>query len=176
MRRATLFLLAVMVISAVRAARADVVVYSDALGSGWQDWSWGGATRDFNRASPVYSGTASIAVTYTGGWSGLQLGRLSPVDVGSFDTLRFYVHGGSASGQTVQVQLGSNSSGASVNRAFTPLAGTWTQIDVPLFELGMPRQIDYVYWFNATAGALLTLDFAGSRRARDPVVRNATTN
>jgi hypothetical protein len=134
-------------------AHADVAVYGDALASDWQDWSWGGVTNDFNRTSPVHMGSTSIAVTYTAGWSALQLGDWQELDVSAYDTLRFYVHGGGVGGQTVQVQVGDNNTGTLVSRTIAPAAGTWTQVDVPLADLGSPRVVSYVYWFNATAGS-----------------------
>ncbi len=86
-----------------RPAAADVGVYADAIASGWQDWSWGGVTRSFAQSSPVHAGSAAIGVTYTDGWSGLQLGDPSAVDVSAYDSLRFWVHGGTAGGQGIQV-------------------------------------------------------------------------
>jgi hypothetical protein len=114
------------------AVRANAAVYTDALASGWQDWSWGGVTRNFANVAPVHSGTASIAVTYTGSWSGLQLGGSSALDVSTLDTFRFYVHGGSSGAQIVQVQVGNSTTGIATILDFTPVAGTWTQVDVPL--------------------------------------------
>jgi hypothetical protein len=138
------------------AAAADVAVYGETLAAGWQDWSWGGVTRDFNRTSPVYAGSRSIGVTFTGGWSGLQLGRNDRLDLSGQDILRFRVHGGSSGGQQLEVRVGNNQSGAYVSRSFTPSANAWTLVEVPLWELGTPRQADYLYWFNATAGAQST--------------------
>jgi hypothetical protein len=134
------------------AVRANASVYTDALANGWQDWSWGGVTRNFANAAPVHSGTASIAVTYTGSWSGLQLGGLSALDVSTLDTFRFFVHGGGSGAQIVQVQVGNSTTGVATILDFTPAAGTWTQVDVPLAALGVSRQVNYVYWFNNTAG------------------------
>lgn len=136
------------------AAAADVPVYADALAAGWQDWSWGGVTRDYARASPVHAGSASIAVTFTGGWSGLQLGRNESVSVAGLDVLRCWMHGGSSGGQAVQVEVGNHLTGASARVSVTPQAGTWTRVDVPLADLGMT--VTYVYWFNNTAGAQAT--------------------
>ncbi len=133
-------------------ARADVSVYTDGLGPGWQDWSWGGISIDFSATTPRHSGTTSTGVTYTDGWSGLQLGAYAGVDISAFDVLRFYIHGGTTGGQQIEVRCG-NGSGAYVSHAVTPTAATWTQIDVPLFDLGSPRQATYVYWFNNTAAA-----------------------
>lgn len=151
-----LICLAILQVSHPVAAHADAVVYADALAGGWQDWSWGGITRNFAASTAVHSGTASIAVTYTGSWSGLQLGLLSPLDVSALDTCRFYVHGGTSGGQAVEVQVGNSNTGVSVILDFTPVAGTWTRVDVPLATLGSPRQVNYVYWFNNTAGAQST--------------------
>ena len=150
-----LLLICFATLGAARAvpAYANVLVYDNALASDWQDWSWGGVTNDFNHTSPVHTGSASIAVTYTGGWSALQLGDWQRLDVSVYDTLRFYIHGGSTGGQTVQVQVGDSNTGAAATRTITPAAGTWTQVDVPLADLGSPRFVSYIYWFNATAGA-----------------------
>ena len=49
-------------------APTDYYIYTDALASGWQDWSWH-TTVDLSNASPVHSGTASIAATYEEEWA-----------------------------------------------------------------------------------------------------------
>ena len=147
--------LAAIVVLLTTAARADVAVYGDAVAAGWEDWSWGGVTRDFARTSPVHAGTRSIGITYTGGWSGLQLGRNDPVDISGLDRLRCWVHGGSSGGQAVQIVVGNHLTGAHVDLSITPAANAWTKIDAPLDALGT-TQVTYVYWFNATAGAQAT--------------------
>jgi hypothetical protein len=135
--------------------RADVIVYTDAVGSGWQDWSWGGVTRDFARSTPVHGGSAAIGVTYTDGWSGLQLGRNDAVDISGLDTLRCWIHGGAAGGQAVQVIVGNHLTGAEVQKNVAPAANAWTQVDVPLAALGT-AQVTKVAWFNNSAGAQTT--------------------
>jgi hypothetical protein len=150
--RSALLLICLATLSTVP-AYANLVVYDNALASDWQDWSWGGVTNDFSRTSPVHTGSASIAVTYTAGWSALQLGYWQRLDVSAYDALRFYVHGGSSGGQTVQVQVGDSTTGTLVTRNVTPAAGNWTQVDVALADLGSARSVSYVYWFNATAGS-----------------------
>jgi len=132
-------------------APADVVVYDDGLAAGWDDWSWGGITRDFANASPVQAGTDSVAVTYTGGWSGLQLGYHDAyLDADAYDTLRFWVHGGAAGGQQVVVTIVLQS--GEISQAITPQANTWTQVDVSLLDHHQ-RQVHNIQWFNNTAGA-----------------------
>jgi hypothetical protein len=145
----------VAIVAFAQVARADITVYGDALGSGWQDWSWGGITRDFARTSPVHGGTKSIGVTYTGSWSGLQIGRNDAIDISGYDRLRCWVHGGSTGGQTVRLVVGNQASGAKVELDIVPVANTWTRYDVPLDALGT-TQVSYLQWFNNTAGAQAT--------------------
>lgn len=143
----------VVLLLAQPAAALDV--YRDGLAGGWQDWSWGGVTRDFTRSTPVHAGSGSIAVTYTGGWSGLQLGRNDAVDISGLDILRCWVHGGANGGQPVQVEVGNHLTGAATRLTISPQAGAWTQVDVPLAALGT-AQVTYVFWFNNSGGAQAT--------------------
>ena len=152
--RAVLLAMAALLLAAAP-ARADVAVYTDALAAGWQDWSWGGATREFARTAPVHGGSHALGITFTGGWSGVQLGRNDAVDVGTADVLRCWMHGGSAGGQTVEIEVGNHLTGAKTRVAIAPVANTWTRVDVPLAGLGT-TQITYLYWFNATPGAQAT--------------------
>ncbi len=131
-------------------AVADASVYADALASGWQDWSWdtGTITTNYANANPHHAGTASIAVTYTGGWSGFQVGyHDANLDISAYDTFRFWIHGGSTGGQTIQLQLGT------IEQNIIPQANTWTRVDVSLADLGSPRSVYSISWFNNTAGA-----------------------
>lgn len=126
---------------------ADSPVYTDALAIGWEDWSYGGITTSYTNTSPVHSGSASIAVTYTGGWSGLQVGfHGTNLDISAYDTLRFWINGGSTGGQTIQLQMGA------LQQDITPQANTWTLVDVSLLPLGSPRTVYDIAWFNNTAG------------------------
>src|ERR1041385_6094314 len=48
---------------------AQQVIYSDAMGPGWENWSW--ATVNLSATSPVYQGSYSTSVILDQGWSGL---------------------------------------------------------------------------------------------------------
>ncbi len=129
-------------------AITDLSIYSDAIASGWQDWSYGSITTNYANAGPVHGGGASIAVTYSGGWSGLQLGyHGANLDVSAYDTLRFWIHGGAMGGQTILLQMGD------LQQSITPQASTWTRVDVSLLSLGSPRTVYSITWFNNTAGS-----------------------
>jgi hypothetical protein len=123
-------------------------VYSDALLNGWGDWSWDLPNHNLAGTSPVHGGSQAIAVTYTVAWSGLQFGLNTPLNVSAYDRLRFWIHGGSAGGQTVQAQISDGST--TLTKNVTPMANAWTQVDVLLNGLG---QVTLLAWFNNTAGA-----------------------
>ena len=128
-----------------RLPQADSPVYTDALEAGWEDWSWS-ITANFANSSPVHGGAASLAVTFTQGWDGLQFGyHGAQLDVSAYDTLRFYIHGGASGGQQVTLQIGS------IEQVVTPVANTWTQVDVSLLPLGTPRSVGTIWWWNNTA-------------------------
>ena len=128
-------------------AAADLLVYGDALASGWQDWSWN-TTVNLSNAVPVYSGTASIAATYTSAWGGLYL-HANSADVSTYDTLQFWLHGGNAGGQRISVSLNYNGS----TREVIATAGTWQKITIPLSELGSPATITDLVWQDGMGGA-----------------------
>jgi hypothetical protein len=131
-----------------RAQAPDLAVYTDTLASGWEDWSYGGITVSSANTSPVHGGADSISVTYTGGWSGYQIGyHGANLDVSAYDTFRFWIHGGSSGGQNIQLQIGT------LEQPITPQAGTWTRVDVSLVPLGSPRTVYSITWFNNTAGS-----------------------
>jgi hypothetical protein len=133
-------------ITPVQAATSQSV-YADSLASGWDDWSYNSITVDLGHSAHVHSGSDAVAVTYSGGWSGFQLGYLGGLDVSTYDTFRFWIHGGTAGGQTIQLQIGG------IEQDLSPQANTWTRVDVPLTSLGSPRSVTTIAWFNNTGGA-----------------------
>jgi hypothetical protein len=129
-------------------AAANLPIYADSLASGWQDWSYDGISTNYANPGPVHAGASSIAITYTGGWSGLQIGyHGANLDVSAYDTFRFWIHGGSAGGQNILLQIDN------LEQTITPQANTWTRVDVSLLPLGSPRTVYSISWFNNTAGA-----------------------
>ena len=130
----------------IRAALASLAIYDDALATGWGDWSWN-VTDNLNNPAPIYGGSKSIAVTFTQGWDGFKLGRSAALSLAGYDTLRFWIHGGTSGGQTINVQVRNASS--AVDKTITASANTWQMVDVPLAGLA-PFESSEVVWFNAT--------------------------
>ena len=89
-----------LLIAAVTGARADQSIYSDQLDSGWENWSW--ATVNLSNTDPVHGGARSASVT-TAAWQAIYLHHAA-LDTSSYQTLKFWIHGGALGGQRVQVQ------------------------------------------------------------------------
>jgi len=135
---------------------ASQSVYADSLATGWEDWSYNSITVDLAHSAHVHAGTHAVAVTYTGGWSGFQIGyHAASLDISAYDTFRFWINGGTSGGQTIQLQI-SDANGVIVQQDLSPQANTWAKVDVSLTSVGTPRSAYSIAWFNNTAGAQST--------------------
>ncbi|HXR05536.1 MAG TPA: glycoside hydrolase family 44 protein [Verrucomicrobiae bacterium] len=134
-------------------ARADQIVYDDALENGWQNWSW--ATVNLANPSPVHSGPYSISVTANNSptnWQALYL-EISAMNSSGFSNLTFWINGG-VGGQQVQVQ-GILGSAAQPAIQIGPLpTNSWRQINLPLSALGVANQPNFTgFWVQAESGS-----------------------
>lgn len=111
------------------------VIYDDALGAGWSDWSW--ATVNLAATQYVHGGSKSISVAY-GAWQGLYLHKAGADTLGATH-LRFYLHGGGAGGQQMNLFLNLQVGGVDQNGPAVavppPPAGAWVEVSVPLATL-----------------------------------------
>ncbi len=113
-------------------------IYQDGL-VGWNDWnSW--APHNNDNTAVVHSGTAAISVD-AGAWAGLVL-SYNPwepaVDTSAYQTLVFWIHGGSVGGQNIGVSLARGDDWTSPGVGLAPLAAnTWTKVEIPLSDLGV---------------------------------------
>lgn len=131
-------------------ARADQIIYNDSLQNGWQDWSW--ATVNFTNTSPVHSGTDSISVT-AGAWTAMYVHASGAFDPSGFTNLSFWIDGGSAGGQLLQVQATYNGSAANSGLQIPALGKSWQQINAPMSVLipAGQSQIDG-FWIQDRSG------------------------
>ena len=132
-------------------AQTDFTIYDEALASGWQNWSW--ATVDL--ASPTYANTGSVSIAVTAApYSALYLrSAAAPVDTHGYLNLTFYVHGGTAGGQTFQVQAIVGDTAQAAVRVNALAAGAWQKVTVPLSALGVDDRADVGgFWFQEIAG------------------------
>jgi hypothetical protein len=134
-----------------------VMIYDDALASGWQDWSWS-ATIDLAGTSPVRFGDHAVNATMDG-WGAFSPAMWSgAIDTFGYSAVKFWVHGGSGSDKVLRF-FSEGDGGASPAVTFTAVAGTWTEITMTLSELGSPATISRLNFMNDTGGALGMVTF-----------------
>jgi hypothetical protein len=124
-------------------ARADQIIYDDALENGWQDWSWS-TTRNFNNTGTyVHSGAASISATITNAWGALSLWH-SAFDSSVYTNLTFWINGGASGGQQLQIYAELTSGAQPAINLPTLAANTWQQIRFSLSALGVANQPNFI--------------------------------
>jgi hypothetical protein len=119
---------------------AQLVVYDDQLGSGFEDWSW--AQHDLQQTTIVHSGTRAISMI-PANWEGLFLHRAAGINVEENGILELWVHGGTTGHQAIRLvlQAGSQVVGDALLQEFveggTIPAGAWARAVVPFSALGL---------------------------------------
>lgn len=118
------------------------IIYDDALASGWRDQSWN-VTLDLASTAQAYQGSRSIATTYTAAWGGIYLRHDTGAPRTGLTKLEFWVHGGTAGGQDLSVQIGDAAGWfakeAEVNNYIqngAVAANAWRKVSIPLDSLG----------------------------------------
>ncbi len=139
--------MALQVSSLVVQAAAPITIYGDALLSGWANWSWN-TTLNVSATTPVKSGSRSLAATYTAPWAGIYL-RSNPAVAAGYDTLRFWVNGGTGN-PTIKVSFYDVNSNAVEGRVIQATANTWTQVDIPLAVFGASSNLWGIVWQENT--------------------------
>ena len=116
-------------------ARADQIVYDDALQNGWADWGWG--TRNLANTSPVHGGTDSISANENA-WDALSFNH-ADFNTSAYTNLTFWINGGPLGGQVLQVQaeLGHVATSSNYPISALPSGSNWRQIIIPLTALGV---------------------------------------
>jgi peptidoglycan/xylan/chitin deacetylase (PgdA/CDA1 family) len=114
-------------------------LYTDALASGFQDWSW--AQRNLDQRGIVHSGTSAIAFE-PDDYAGLFFHTDAGVDLSRYQSIELWVHGGTSGGQIARLLLHDGSQALGEIRLDGALGhpirpGTWERIAVPLSALGV---------------------------------------
>lgn len=129
-----------------QAAPAPVVVYNDALGDGWQNWSWATVTLQ------VPAGGVQPIKVEGGPWSALALHH-DPIYTKGYSKITFFINGGADGGQSVAIKVTVN--GKALDKADTIQlkTKTWEPVSIPLKDIGgQDINIDGI-WFQGQADA-----------------------
>src|SRR5437868_2834167 len=122
-------------------ARADQIIYDDALENGWQDWGF--AIHNYSTPSPVHSGSYSVAVDMENAFELLRINN-TPFDSSPYSALSLWINGDTQGGQ--QLWLRGVAAGGSFFPPVllaSPLANNWTHITVSLSALGVANRPDF---------------------------------
>lgn len=129
-------------LASLPAIAQNTTIYADALGNGWQNWSW--ATVNLASTTPVHGGQFAISME-PDSFQGLYFA--SPGNVRAFADytgLRLWVHGGAASNQSLRLtfQLGGT---VVFERPLNQIigggaiaAGQWREVFQPFTGAGAP--------------------------------------
>ncbi len=151
-------------------------IYGDALVNGWNNWSW--ANVNTASTATVHTGSSAIGVT-ADGFEALYLQHAAmPTD--AYQSLKFWLHGGDAGGQTLNVVALRNDV-AQPPVSIGPLtAGTWQEFVIPLSQLGIANAADLSgLWLQEGSGATqptFYVDDVSLEFAPPPAVVNVTVN
>ena len=110
-------------------APAPIVVYNDAIGDGWQSWSWAKVTMG------VPAGNVTPIKVEGDPWSGLMLHH-EPIYTKGYSKITFYINGGADGGQNLAVKVEINGKAVDSTYLIQPKVKTWTLVSVPLKDIG----------------------------------------
>lgn len=110
---------------------ADLPIYTDALESGWEDWSWGSVA---SSSSVVHGGQHSLAVMVDA-WEAAYFHN-GALDATLYTNLTFWINPGQDKGE-LQVQALSSGNPQTVVNLPALAANSWQQISISLQQLGV---------------------------------------
>lgn len=125
-----------------------LVVYDDALANGWWSGGWNGGDKPaFDNPSPALRGTHSVAITYTGGYAGFQIGNGgAPISLIGMTALKISVYGGPGTeGNILRVSIeGPDKNGHQITINNNPpdgvnvtiKEGQWQTFTIPISQFG----------------------------------------
>lgn len=128
------------------AAQAPIVVYNDALGDGWQSWSWAKVTLQ------VPIGNVQPIKVEGDPWSALAFHH-DPISTKGYTKLTFFINGGVDGGQFIAIKVLVGGKAVDSNYVIPPKAKSWAKVEVPLKDIGgADTTIDGI-WFQGQADA-----------------------
>lgn len=141
-------------------ANVSAVVFEDAIGSGWENSSWG---VNINQSSSKYDGTKSLEANFTYPWSGLSLSTTGFNTTG-FETLSFAIKSKDGQNDGSEVYAVLYLDDGRVNNVpianYLPngklSANVWRVVHIPLTQLSATNAlVKQVVFESGTVGAVL---------------------
>src|ERR1039458_10031787 len=157
-------------------ARADQIIYDDALQTGWQNWGW--ATLNYNNTSPVHSGSASVSVTIATGTQAIYIAHTA-FDSSPYTNLVFWINGGPTGGQQLKVQGHANGLAQASTNLPPLMTNTWQQFTIPLTILGVTNSPNMDgFWIQDRIGAVQPVFYVDdiSLQAGAPILPGTNAN
>jgi len=116
------------------------VAYDDGLQNGWQNWSWAKVELG------VPAGGAKPIKVEGDPWSALMLHH-DAFPTQGYSKLTFSINGGAKGGQDLMIKAMVDGKPVESSFLIQPKAKAWTQVEVPLKELGVEgKTIDGISW------------------------------
>lgn len=136
------------------------IIYDDELAEGWWIGGWDG-TQDFENTEEVKRGEFAIKRTYTGGYSGFQIGNgASGLNIDEYSGIKVSIYGGEGA-QNVKIVVNGNYDGGYVVEL---IEGEWINITIPFSEVGSPiGTLDefIIQEFSGSVPAVIYIDDIG---------------
>jgi len=162
-RYGSITILMAVMMSLVRSVSAsdDMRIYSDftntvygtaTYNNGWQDNGW---VPHYNTNNPTHSGALALCLASSGSWQALHFVH-GQIDASIYTNLTFWINGGAAGGQSVQVS--GTLAGVEQPRVSVGLVptNTWRQVTLSLATLGVANKTNFdglEFWVSFGSGA-----------------------
>ncbi len=158
------------------------VIYDDALGANWENYSYGAGDWDFDNSTLAKQGTKSIKGNPTTVYRAASFRKTSVVlTVNHPGGIGFWAYGNTVSGTNTQVRLKvftqPTTNGIETTPKFIELpVGSWTYVNIPWTDLGNPTDVQKltIQDNSGTAGQVVYLDDIKLLAATPTTVANVT--
>lgn len=116
-------------------AQTPLIIYTDSLVNGFDDWSWS-QVHNMSSTGTTHAGANAIGI-YATNWQGVSFHH-ADLDTAAYTNLSFWAHGGPLGGQRLQIycDFSSGPAGTTYSLPSALTANTWTQFTVSLAALG----------------------------------------
>jgi uncharacterized protein YjdB len=128
-----------------------VVIYDEALASGWSASGWN-TTYNLAATSPVYAGTKSLSVQFTAAWGAVNIEKSSAQSTSGLTGMRLWINTNGGANRNLQMVY-FNNAGTETGRKNFPITNGWNQYTILFSEVGNPTDIKRFYIHDGSGSA-----------------------